>query len=91
MSLRQTQIKNMSEITIYVSESGSRSENIEQSDASSHVAAGGSFATEAEVLLAFIDVEGVPSSVKDGDGDTWVLSDQGEKGNEEFYSYKLQA
>jgi hypothetical protein len=80
---------NMNSITIYTSESGTRSENVEHSDAASHVAAGGSYSTESEVLLAFIESDEVPSSIKDGDGDTWKLVDQGAKGGEDFYTYEL--
>ena len=79
----------MNSITIYTSESGARSENVEHSDAASHVTAGGAYATESEVLLAFIESDEVPSSIKDGDGDTWNLVAQGEKGGEDFYTYEL--
>lgn len=79
----------MNSITIYTSESGTRSENVEHSDAASHVAAGGSYSTESEVLLAFIESDEVPSSIKDGDGDTWKLVGQGAKGGEDFYTYEL--
>lgn len=76
----------MNSITIYTSESGTRSKNVEHSDAASHVAAGGSYSTESEVLLRFIESDDVPSSITDGDGDTWKLVSQG---GEDFYTYEL--
>jgi hypothetical protein len=84
----------MNSITIYISESGTRSENVEHSDASSHIASGGCYSTESEVLLAFIASEEVPSKIKDGDGNVWILVDQGFKGEEgtasavDFYVYE---
>ena len=77
-------------LTIYTPESGTRSENVDQAEAASHIAAGGSYSTESEVLLAFIKSDEAPSSLKDGDGDTWKLADQGTKGSEDFYTYELK-
>lgn len=79
----------MNSITIYTSESGTRSENVEHFDAAFHVAAGGSYSTESEVLLAFIKSDDVPSSITDGDGDTWKLVSKGAKGYEDFYTYEI--
>jgi hypothetical protein len=80
----------MNSITIYTSESGTRSENVGHADAASHIAAGGSYATESEVLLAFIECDEVPMSLDDSDGDTWKLTSQGADGNEDFYVYELR-
>ena len=77
-------------ITIYTSESGTRSENVDQADAASHITAGGSFSTESELLLAFIESDEVPSSIKDGDGEIWALNIQGFEGTEDFYTYELK-
>jgi hypothetical protein len=79
----------MKRITIYTSESGTRSKNVDQWIAATHIAARGSYATESEVLLAFIESEGVPSSLTDSDGDAWNLTKQGFNGNEDFYIYEL--
>jgi hypothetical protein len=79
----------MNSITIYTSESGTRSENVEHSDAVSYVAAGGAYSTQSEVLIAFIESDGIPSSIKDGDGDTWKLVEHGAKGGKDFYTYEL--
>jgi hypothetical protein len=77
-------------ITIYTSESGTRSESVAQADAASHIAAGGSFSTEAELLLAFVESDEMPSSIKDGEGRSWALNIQGFEGTEEFYVYELK-
>ena len=77
-------------ITIYTSESGTRSANVDQAAAASHIAAGGSFSTESELLLAFIESNEVPSSIKDGDGEVWALKNQGFEGSEDFYTYELK-
>lgn len=79
----------MNKITIYTSESGTRSENVEHSDAESHLAAGGSYSTEAEILLAFIESDAIPIALADGDGDAWALTGQGSSGNEDFFTYEL--
>jgi hypothetical protein len=76
-------------INIYTSESGTRSENVEKSDAESHIKAGGAYSTESEILLAFCGCEEVPESLKDGDGDTWKLTGKGSEGYEDFFSYEL--
>ena len=77
-------------IKIYTSESGTRSANVDHADAASHVAAGGSFSTESELLLAFIESDEVPSSIKDGDGEIWALNNKGFEGTEDFYIYELK-
>ena len=77
-------------ITIYTSESGTRSENINQSEAASHIACGGRFSTESELLLAFIESHEVPSTIRDGDGKIWALNIQGFQGSEDFYTYELK-
>ena len=51
---------------------------------------GGSFSTESELLLAFIESDEVPSSIKDGDGEIWALNIQGFEGTEDFYTYELK-
>jgi hypothetical protein len=76
-------------ITFCVSESGIRSDNVEESDAASHIAAGGCFSMESELLLDFIAAEGIPLSLTDRDGDTWNLDSQEDRGVEGLYVYKL--
>jgi hypothetical protein len=76
-------------ITFYTSESGIRSDNVEESDAASHIAAGGCFSMESELLLDFIAAEGIPLSLIDRDGDTWSLDSQEDGDGEDLYIYKL--
>lgn len=86
---QRNQLHNMNTIKIYTSESGTCSENVAHSDAASHVAAGGSYSTESEILLAFIECDEVPTSIEDRDGDVWLLAKQGSDGNKDFYVYEL--
>jgi len=79
----------MKTITIYTSESGTRSENVEYSDAESHISAGGAYATESELLLTFIASDDIPNSLEDGDGDVWNLLDKGCEEGADFYVYEI--
>jgi len=80
-------------ITIYVSESGTRSENVEHSDAESHIAAAGCYSDESSVLLAFINNSSnePPETLIDSDGDEWGLVETGSKGSEDFFKYEEQS
>jgi hypothetical protein len=77
-------------ITIYTSESGTRSKNVEHSDAKSNIATGGYYSAESSALLAFIESEEVPATLTDSDGDEWKLveSGVGVEGNEDFFIYE---
>jgi hypothetical protein len=79
----------MKTITFYTSESGIRSDNVEESDAASHIAAGGCFSIESELLLDFIAAEGIPFSLTDRDGDIWNLDSEEYEDGEDIYTYKL--
>jgi hypothetical protein len=77
-------------ITIYTSESGTRSGCVDQYSADCHIAAGGCHSTEASLLLAFIESDEAPSLLKDSDGEAWILKSQGAEENEDFYIYELK-
>jgi hypothetical protein len=79
-------------ILIIQDESGTRSKNVRYEHAQSRVNAGGSYATEAEVLLAFIDSKGesAPPQITDSDGDAWKLTKQWSNDRGDFFVYELQ-
>lgn len=79
-------------VLIIQDEGGTRSKNVRHEQAQSRVNAGGSYATEAEVLLAFIDSksEDAPSQITDSDGDVWKLTKQWNNDRGEFFVYELQ-
>jgi hypothetical protein len=75
-------------ITIATSESGTRSANVEHSDAETHLAANDCYANEAFLLLAFIAADGIPASIEDFDGDTWALAERDDESGS--YTYDMQ-
>jgi hypothetical protein len=79
-------------ILIIQTESECRSKNVRHEQAQSLVTAGGSYATEAEVLLAFIDTKGesAPKTITDSDGDVWKLTKQWSNDRGDFFVYELQ-
>ena len=79
-------------ILIIQDEGGTRSKNVRHEHAQSRVTAGGSYATEAEVLLAFIRFKGesAPSQITDSDGDIWKLTKQWSNDRGDFFVYELQ-
>jgi len=79
-------------ILIIQDEGGTRSKNVRHEQAQSLVAAGGSLATEAEVLLAFIDSKGedAPKTLTDSDDDVWKLTKQWSNNRGDFFTYELQ-
>ena len=64
----------MNTITITATEYEVRTANVKLYQAASFVAAGGAYHTEAELLLAFAEAEGIPRSITDKDGDVWNLT-----------------
>jgi hypothetical protein len=79
-------------ILIIQTEGECRSKNVRHEHAQSLVTAGGSHATEAEVLLAFIDAKGenAPKQITDSDGDIWKLTKQWSNDRGDFFTYELQ-
>ena len=79
-------------VLIIQDEGGTRSKNVRHEDIQSRIKAGGSYATEAEVLLAFIDSKGesAPSQITDSDGDVWKLTKQWSNDRGDFFVYELQ-
>jgi hypothetical protein len=79
-------------ILIIQNESECRSKNVRHEHAQSLVTAGGSYATEAEVLLAFINSKGesAPSQITDSDGDAWKLTKQWNNDSGDFFVYEFQ-
>ena len=79
-------------ILIIQTEGECRSKNVRHEQAQSLVTAGGSYATEAEVLLAFIDSKGesAPSQLTDSDGDIWKLTKKWSNDRDDFFAYELQ-
>ena len=77
-------MKTRPQIKIIVAES-IFSENVDQADIASHIAAGGAYATEAQVLKQFIVADGIPNTIADDDGDQWFLVRS--QGNETGLTY----
>lgn len=81
----------LNKITIYVRGLVIKSENVEEPDIASHLATRGSFATESQVLLAFIKSKYKPYVIQDWDGDTWELVDEVSQSRQDVYTYKLNS
>jgi hypothetical protein len=80
----------MEYFTIYTSEAGTRSTHVAASEAAAHINARGAYATEAQLLLAFIAAEQAPRYLADSDGDAWELVERDTNDNDEdYYIYEI--
>lgn len=79
-------------ILIIRNETETRTKHVRQEQIKSRIEVGQAYATEAEVLLAFINSKGesAPSQITDSDGDVWKLTKQWSNDRGDFFVYELQ-